>query len=410
MRILLSAYACAPDTGSEPGVGWRWAVAMNRSGHRLVVVTRGEVEAAVEAARAADPEVRRIEFVYIGTPRGHRLAHRIKPLFPLYYMLWQWRAARRMERIHRRDPFDVVHHLTYGGVRLPSFMGRLGARFILGPLGGGEQMPPNLLRTLPWPAYVKEMARILSNRWVRVDPLLRRMFRQADEILVKTDETARLVPDDCRHKLRQHFEIGVTMPDGEPAAASDVPRPLPRPLRRPLRLLFVGRFLYWKGGDLALRAFAALLRDRPHAELTFVGQGPEGDRWRRLAEALGVADKVRWVPWMAQPQLHATWRSQDVFLFPSLHDSSGNVVLEALAHGLPVVCLALGGPGRMVGVGCGFAVEAAEGTPDHVAGRLANALARLYDDPDLRHALSEGARARAALQSWSAQVAGVYDT
>jgi len=375
---------------------------MNRAGHRLTVVTRGEVEAVVESARAADPEMRRVEFVYIGTPRGHRLAYRIKPLFPLYYMLWQWRAARHMERIHRRDPFDVVHHLTYGGVRLPSFMGRIGTRFILGPLGGGEQMPPNLLRTLPWPAYAKEMVRILSNRWVQVDPLLRRMFRQADEILVRTDETARLVPDDCRHKLRQHFEIGVAMPDGGPAAASKAPGPL--------RLLFVGRFLYWKGGDLALRAFAALLSDRSYAELTFVGRGPEGDCWRRLAEALGVADKVRWVPWVAQPQLHAIWRSHDIFLFPSLHDSSGNVVLEALSNGLPVVCLALGGPGRMVDGSCGFAVDAAEGTPDHVAGRLTDALARLYDDPDLRQTLSEAARARAALQSWSAQVDGVYGT
>ena len=52
------------------------------------------------------------------------------------------------------------------------------------------------------------------------------------------------------------------------------------------------------------------------------------------------------------------YRSADIFVFPSLRDSGGLVVLEAMAHGLPVVCADLGGPGLIVDETCGRAVSA----------------------------------------------------
>src|ERR1700686_5022098 len=50
LRILLSAYACEPGKGSEPGVGWHWAVEMARLGHRVTVLTRQNNRAGIELA------------------------------------------------------------------------------------------------------------------------------------------------------------------------------------------------------------------------------------------------------------------------------------------------------------------------------------------------------------------------
>src|SRR3546814_19325259 len=55
--------------------------------------------------------------------------------------LWQWLAVGVARDLHRRERFDCVHHVTYAGLRIPSFMGRLGVRVVFGPVGGGERAP-----------------------------------------------------------------------------------------------------------------------------------------------------------------------------------------------------------------------------------------------------------------------------
>ena len=86
-------------------------------------------------------------------------------------------------------------------------------------------------------------------------------------------------------------------------------------------------------------------------------------------------------------------RRCDLFLFPSLRDGGGAVVLEAMAAGKSVVCLDLSGPGVHVTEACGIKVEAC--TPAQVVADLAAALRRLHDDAALRETMGRAARARA---------------
>jgi glycosyltransferase involved in cell wall biosynthesis len=92
-------------------------------------------------------------------------------------------------------------------------------------------------------------------------------------------------------------------------------------------------------------------------------------------------------------------RSCDVFLFPSLRDGGGLVVVEAMAAGKPVICLDLGGPGLHVTKGCGIKVPAS--SPEQAVRDLAEALGQLYQDPELRLRMGRAARERAArLYHW----------
>ncbi len=90
-------------------------------------------------------------------------------------------------------------------------------------------------------------------------------------------------------------------------------------------------------------------------------------------------------------------RACDVFLFPSLRDGGGLVVVEAMAAGKPVICVDLGGPRMHVTEDCG--VKVAPLSPEQVVGDLAAALERLCRDKELR--LQMGARPRASAQSGS---------
>jgi len=131
-----------------------------------------------------------------------------------------------------------------------------------------------------------------------------------------------------------------------------------------------------------------------------VGQGPAEKRWHRLAETLGIAAQLDWISWVNQKDLAALYARHDLLLFPSLHDSGGMVVLEAMSHGLPVVCLDIGGPGRMVNALCGRVIATAGMKEADVIRQLGNAILLLANQPEYWEKLSQGAFQRVQEFSW----------
>ena len=207
MKILLSAYACEPGKGSEPGIGWNWALGLARAGHEVWVLTRANNRPAIERALAAIAPMS-LHFVYYDLPAWARWWKRGGRGVRTYYLLWQWGAYRQARRLCRAIRFDLVHHLTFGVFRHPSFMGRLGLPFVFGPVGGGETAPRALRRTFPLRGYLADAARDAANWLVRIDPLMASVYRRAALTLCKTAETLERVPGRYRDKCRVVLEVG----------------------------------------------------------------------------------------------------------------------------------------------------------------------------------------------------------
>lgn len=396
-RILLSAYACEPGRGSEPGVGWNWATELSRQGHEVTVVTRAANREAI--ARATNRQSVDVSFLYYDLPLWVQRLRSLPGGKRAYYMLWQWFAARMIRQRFRRLPFDVVQHVTYVSVRYASFMGSLGIPFYFGPVSGGETVPARLRRGCSAGERTRERLRDLSNRLVRLDPLMRRTFRQATRILV-TPETLRLLPRDARAKAVPTLGVGL------PAGALEHRRPATPSTQ--LRLLYVGRLLEWKGVDIALRAVAYARQQFPEITFTIVGEGPAQARLERLSLELGVCGVVRWAGWVPHDKVACCYQNADALLFPSLRDSGGTAVLEALAHGLPVCCTSLGGPGLMVNRLCGRAIATAGHTREELARELSRAIVEIAGEPDLLRSLSHGAKLRARQYSFERLVLSVH--
>jgi glycosyltransferase involved in cell wall biosynthesis len=176
----------------------------------------------------------------------------------------------------------------------------------------------------------------------------------------------------------------------------------------PLKLLFIGRFLYWKGGDLALDAFAIACQRGVNAELTLVGQGPERRRWQRRAAQLGISDKITWIAWMPQHDLATMYASHQALLFPSLHDSSGNVVLEALGMGMAVICLDMGGPAEIVDDDCAIKVSGFSNKYCDVVLNISAAIESLAENRERLNHLRSGALARARTMKWNRIVTSAW--
>jgi rhamnosyl/mannosyltransferase len=99
-------------------------------------------------------------------------------------------------------------------------------------------------------------------------------------------------------------------------------------------VLFVGRLIYYKGADVLMRA----MRD-VDADLVIIGRGPLEGELRSLADSLGIADRVTFLPPVTAGDLVAWYHAADVFCLPSVARSEafGLVQLEAHAAGTPVV-------------------------------------------------------------------------
>ena len=165
---------------------------------------------------------------------------------------------------------------------------------------------------------------------------------------------------------------------GEPIDRSlhDTPRDAPL-------LLGMGRLHVNKGHDISLRALAEL----PDAYLWIAGSGPLEDELKALAVQLGVSGRVRFLGW--REDATSLYRTADVCLFPSRFEPLGNVVIQAWAHGLPVVAAMSDGPAALIRPELDGML-----TPINDVRALALATRRLILDPGLRRRLAEAGAAR----------------
>lgn len=398
MKILLSAFAFAPNVGSEAGVGWRWAVELSDN-HDVTVVTDVTRRRLVEVEGVRLPD--RLKVVYY-RPSWLASIPLNSTTAQVLYTLWQFGLLSFARRLHRQSKFDLAVHVTYGVFRHPSFLGYLGIPFVFGPLGGGEDAPLALKRSIRGREKIKELLRSFLNKISLFDPFLWVAYAKSTLILVKTEDTRRALPWPFRSRAVVYPEIGIDAPAGV--------RPCRRRPDEPLRVLFAGRLLGWKGAHLAIRAVASAMEKGVQIEFTLLGKGGFEPELRRLAKCLGVHDRIRWVEQVPQQELFLMYRTMHCFLFPSLHDSSGNVVLEAQANGLPVICLDLGGPATLVSPRSAIVVSTKIPDESVVVASLSEAVSSLFFDEEKRWKMANDAVLFASVgMSWGSRVRGMLD-
>lgn len=384
MRLLVTAYACEPDKGSEPGAGWEIVNRLSRH-HDVRVVTRRNNAEGIEDELRTHPN-----------PRLHFSYHDIGPLLPFkklpggvwwYHYAWHMTVGPLVERLHQAHGFDLCQQLTFGSFRFPGVLHRLGIPVVIGPLGGAEEPPVGQWVGLGSRGAITEVMRWTSNRFARVDPFLRRAFRSADLVLAVSPETEAAV----RRIVGEETRIGRM-----PQSGIDVDR-LPEAAVRtsdgPCAALHVGRLEGWKGAHLAIAAVAEARKRGTDVTLSILGRGPRRRHLERLSRRLGVQDHIRFIDRLPSlDDVFDLYGEHDVFLFPSLRESGGMALLEAMASGLPAVALSIGGPALSITNETGYRVPASR--PETTIGYLADALVELAEDPERRQRMGRRAAER----------------
>jgi glycosyltransferase involved in cell wall biosynthesis len=384
LKILVSAYACEPGKGSEPGVGWNNVQQAARF-HDVWVMTRSNNRALIEEALATEP-MPNVQWVYLDLPRWASFWKKGQRGIHLYYSLWQILAYRKARKLHRDVGFDLTHHVTFVNYWLPIFLPLLPIPFVWGPVGGGESTPRSFRGFFSLRGRMYEATRELARSLAELSPFVRIAARRAAVALATTKETAtRLEALGCKR-------VSILPEAALPSSEINELRAIPPCGSGTFRVLSLGRFVHWKGFELGLRAFARFQARFPNAEYWFIGEGPEQSSLERLSRELGIENKVIFWGFLSRDRVLEKLAACDVLLFPSLHDSGGWVTLEAMAAGRPVICLDLGGPALRVTEATGIKIPAIN--PEQATADVTAALERLAADPAHVAELAQAGRQR----------------
>lgn len=385
------APACDGEDVGESWLAFQWARLLSARYELTLVTTykRGHTPPSKQL-----PGVRVIEWSeppLVGA--FERLNSLMQPSYALFYL----RARRWIRhRLAEGDRFDLAHQVVPVAMRYPSPAARLGMPLIVGPVGGSLESPPAFVSeegATPW----YQRLRRLDGWRMRHDRLLRGTYESADCVLGVADYVREFLVD---VGLRR-FEIM------SETAVHDVQPPIDRSGRTgAVRLLHVGRTVRTKGLRDLIRAIDRV-RDL-HVVLDVLGDGNDRDACEAMVRELGLQDRVVFHGSVPRAVVDEFYARADVFVFPSYREPGGNVSLEAMAYGLPLIVCDRGGPGANVDDTCALRLAAI--SPDQLAADCATAIRTLVENPAMRLRMGEAAREHAMnTHLWAARLERMLD-
>lgn len=382
MKVLISAYACEPHQGSEPGVGWNFVNAMSRH-HQLWVLTQSDGREAIEEELAQRPNPN-LNFVYFDPFSWQLDLWKAKAEIQLHYYLWQIQAYFVGRSLHKKVQLDLAHHVTFVKYWGPSFVSLLPLPFLWGPVGGGESAPKAFWHDFSWRGKVYESLRETARWFGEQDPFTRLTARRSTLSQATTADTASRLRCIGAEAIQVVSQVGLS------AAEISQLGECPQPPSEKLRFVSVGRLLHWKGFHLSLQAF--LQADLPEAEYWLLGDGPERSRLEAIAQNSKASGNIKFFGNIPRSEVLENLSLCHVMVHPSLHDSGGWACVEAMAAGRPVICLDLGGPAIQVTKGTGIKVAA--NTPEQAVRDISTAMQHLSVERELVDQMGRKAQQR----------------
>ncbi len=387
--MLVSAYACNPLATEEsyPGeavLGWNLIKQLNRF-HDVSVLTRAYNRKGIEAAVKLG-EITDIKFYYLTLPKFLSELKQNFLGFSLYYLIWQIKAYFFAKRLCKKNSYNFFHHITFNNDWMPSFIGAfLPLPFIWGPMGGGQKVPRSFKGTIHWKNRINQNLRLAGQWFWRETWFRRSCVKKALAILVCNTDTEDKIKTNEK-KVYFYPVNGISTEELRFYSKTQDEKP-PH-----FGVIYAGRLDAIKGINLGIDAFHIFSLKYPESHFKIIGTGPEKERLEKLRSSLNLQDRVEFIPWLEREELFRQLSLSDVLLFSSFRDGGGQVILEAMACGKPVIGLNVGGPGFHIQKDWGIKIEPKN--PQYTIQEMAKALQSLYLNRELRIKMGEAGRRR----------------
>ena len=335
MKIFISAYACEPYKGSEPGIGWNFVNEISKY-HITHVLTRSNNRESIEKELEKKPNVN-LTFYYYDLPKVLMFWKKKKRGYQLYYYLWQIFIYFKFKGYINKSNFDIVHHLTFGANWMPSLLMLTKSKTIFGPVGSEDIYQP-ILKSLPFKIRLKEFMR--SNAKVLFyyfDPIRWLTILNADLILNHSSKYAKYTyPKFLQHKIQDHIQTGLNTKEEEYKSIKSLYK---KPLNSPIRMIISSELVAWKGVVLSAEIFSKIAQTRDDVELVILGEGPQKNDMVRIFKSFDVVDKVIFKGFVTKKVLMQELYEADILLYPAYHHGLATIILQSMYAYLPIISM-----------------------------------------------------------------------
>jgi len=354
MKILISAYACDPYRGSEPGIGWDLVKNIARR-HDVFLLADDHNRVGLERASREGLVNQNIKIKYLRNCRpcsANRLIAHIQSW--LSYSDFSAKVLGAALEWHREEGFDLCHQVTIASWRMPSTLWRMPIPFVWGPIGGAGFIPPAFRSMLSLPSRVFEIARDVST-WLAIHSKEFKHCIQNSKVVIAANEET----EDFLRLHRKNLKM-VRLPSG--SIANDRVKRFERSQSQrnfedPLTLFAGGNMEGRKGVSLALRALQKVANSGIDFRYTVAGGGPEFQVLQSLSGQLGISDKVIFHPGYRGEDYIKALHDTDVYFLPSFRETTPATLLEAYLAGCYPVVADASAQGEIVRMAGGHAIE-----------------------------------------------------
>lgn len=357
----MSSYSFGAGRGSEAGVGWNVAAGMAARGHEVCVVTTSEFHHLnTPALEKANLPLRIVEF-------DAGLTHFNSSQS---YKQWQKAVGPELRRLAAENHYDLIHHVTFNQYRNLRDVFEVNLPYVIGPIGGAETVHPRFWKELPLSMALKEAVRYLP--W-DVLPLKKRISTSPAKgvVMASTPQTAARLTETAGIQNVRLTPI-ISLHDAE--IAHQGPQQASEPY-----FVFDGGARPEKGLKLMLRALAQLWSGgiKCPVKVAAVDESAR-PRIQQYAAGLGLpTEAVELVPFMPRVELLELLKGACGFVSVGFRDAGCMALLEAVALGVPSLCLDLSGQHWLPGE---YAIKVPV-LGAHIEQRIAGAMAELVQKP-----------------------------
>lgn len=394
--ILINAYACSPNMGSEPGMAWNWCINLAKY-YELHIITEGEFRDKIEDALPTLPQGQNMHFYYNPVSEEIRKMCWNQGDWRFYksYKEWQWKTYLIAKDICQNTHIDILHQLNMIGFREPGYLWKIpNIPFVWGPIGGLKQFPTAYLKGcgLKMKLFYR-IKNIINIAQIKFD-------KRVNEALNKADLLISSIPNSYKAIKKYKGLESIIIPE---TGCFEYQEDLSRDFTDEcLQILWVGKFDFRKQLPLALRAIKATNNNKIHLDVYGTGNKKQVKEAYKLAQNLRIENKVTWHGNQPNNIIINAMKKAHIFLFTSINEDTSTVVLEAISYQLPVICFDTCGMGYVIDEKVGRKVRLS--TPNKSTNDFAKIINELESNRDIIKKMSESCKERRKELSWDKKV------
>lgn len=394
LSILINAYACSPNMGSEPGMAWNWCI--NLAKHcELHIITEGEFKDNIEKVLQTLPQGKNMHFYY------NPVSDKVRQMcwnqgdwrFYYYYNKWQKKTLEIANEIIKEYQIDLIHQLNMVGFREPGYLWKIENKpFIWGPIAGIGSIPFSFMKD----SNLKfKLFYILKNQitalQLRYSSKVNSALKSASLLITATPETGQIIKKIHNIDSIQINETGCSIKE----YTSDIKKE-----NTFFDILWVGRFIYTKQLKLALDVINQI-KNLKNIRFHIVGQAfnaEETEKYKKYAQTLGIDNICVWYGQIPNNEVLMLMQKSHLFFFTSIFEATSTVILEAIQNKLPIVCFDRCGFGPIVDSSIGRKIQLS--TPQNAIIGFAREITELYNHKNLLDTMSNNCIKKQQELSW----------